>query len=51
MPMANRDRPTDDKISLTFISQRLDDVLEQMRMITDEITEMKDREGHEHGDN
>lgn len=42
--MANQDRPTDDKISLTFISKHLDDVLEQMRMITDEITEMKDRE-------
>lgn len=49
--MANRNRPTDDKISLTFISKRLDDVLEQMHMITDEIAEMKDREGQENGDN
>ena len=49
--MANHDKPTDDKISLTFISKRLDDVLEQMHIITDEIAEMKEREGHEHGDN
>lgn len=49
--MADQDKPTADKISLSFINKRLDDVLEQMRMITDEVAEMKDREGHEHGDN
>jgi len=49
--MADKDKPTAEIMSLGFISKRLDDVLEQMRMITDEIAEMKDREGNGNGDN
>lgn len=49
---ANNNKKKEDlRISMSTISKQLDKVLDEMRIITEEIQEMKDREGGEHGDN
>ncbi len=41
----------EDKISMFTISKMLERVLDEVKVITDEIQEMKDRDGGPHGDN
>lgn len=41
----------EDQISIITISEKLTRILDEMKIITDEIEEMKEREGSEHGDN
>lgn len=40
----------EDQISMLTISKMLERVLDEMKVITDEIQEMKEREGGDHGD-
>ena len=41
---------SEDQISMITISAKLDQILDEMSVITQEIAEMKAREGSEHGD-
>ncbi len=44
-------KAAEDRISMITISKQLQQVLDGVKIITEEIAEMKEREGGEHGDN
>ncbi len=49
--MSNTDDQNANKLSMNLISKHLQEVLDQVAIISDELQEMKEREGGEHGDN
>ncbi len=46
--MSNKDDKAANKLSINLISKHLQQVLDQVAIITDELQEMKDREGGKH---
>jgi len=46
--MSDADNQDANKLSIDLISKHLQQVLDQVAVITDELQEMKDREGGEH---
>ncbi len=46
--MSDTDNQDANKLSIDLISKHLQQVLDQVAVITDELQEMKDREGGEH---